>query len=294
MNRKSIIVSGYGGKVICPLFLSFLLLSFFYSECPAQTSSDLLFEQYVDSAEYYSSQKLWKDAERMTINALQLKPAQKSNWLLWGNLGLIRQHRDNVDGALEAYNVGLNLNPDSYKLRLERASLFIHNDMKQEAIEDLNIILNNDSTVEIPRMMRGLLLLDKGELFEAENDFNVLKRQYPDNSNAYIGLASIMENRNKPQEAIEYYTKAIELNPEEYVYFNLIKLLIDMDKLPEATEKLREAMKQHPRNGNLYVLRFLLHKLSFQNDEADLALKLAKEFGADPELIEKTFQKFKK
>ncbi len=282
-----------GGMRLCPLFFLTATLLFAPSRSKAFDidSGSLSFEECIDSADYYTSAKHWKDAERMTVNALRLKPANKTNWLLWANLGEIRENLGDLTGALTAYDIGLSLQPSSVKMLSGRASIHIAEKNIDKALEDLNMILNLDPSLEWPRMIRGFLLLDKGDLINAEKDFSILKSDYPDNPKSYIGLASIKQRDGNTAEAIKMYEKSLELSADEDVYFNLIKLKADCGQLPQAAESLREALKKFPRNGNLFLLRAYLHKLNFQNEEAEIALKLAKEYNADTHLIEAIFPK---
>ena len=99
----------------------------------------------------------------------------------------------------------------------------------------------------------------------------------------------IQARRGNVKEALDMFSKSIDLNPDETTYIYKITLQADNGMLPEAAETLRSAMKQFPRNGNLFLLRAYLHKLNFQQEETEIALKLAKEYGADNHLIESLF-----
>ncbi|MDE6718189.1 MAG: hypothetical protein K2J70_08365, partial [Muribaculaceae bacterium] len=92
------------GKSLCPLFL-FLTFAFSWVNADAEESLLSIEEKYealIDSAECYASNHRWEEAEKTTVAALQLRPANKANWLLWSNLAEIRLKRNNPAGALEA------------------------------------------------------------------------------------------------------------------------------------------------------------------------------------------------
>lgn len=281
-----------GGKNFCPLlfFTALFLFPALKSEA-SHNPEEISFETFVDSAEYYSRHKRWDDAERMTVNALRLKPANKTNWLLWSNLAEIRRNLNDNDGALTAYDIGLSLQPESEEMLSGRASLLIEEKRFTEALDDLDLLLRNDSTLEWPRMIRGMLLTDLGNREKAEKDFDILKNLYPDNPQAYNGLASIRAMEGDLDEAIKLYSHSLCIRPDEDIYFYKVLLQVDSGHLPDASETLREAMKKYPRNGNLFILRAYIHRKNFQNEEADIALKLAKEYGADTHLIENIFPK---
>ncbi|MDE5791862.1 MAG: tetratricopeptide repeat protein [Muribaculaceae bacterium] len=281
-----------GGKQVCSLlFFAITSISFSSGAMAIEPSDGLSFETMLDSAEYYSSHKQWDDAERMTVMALRLKPANKTNWFLWSNLAEIRRNLNDKEGALTAYDIGLSLQPTSAEMLSGRANLLIEERRLEDALEDLNLLLKNDSTAEWPRMIRGMVLLDMGDHQRAEDDFITLKNHYPNNRQAYNGLASIRATEGKLEEAIKLYSQSLSIEPDKEIFFYKVLLQAENGHLTEAAETLRDAMKIYPRNGNLFIMRAYLHKLNFQNDEAEIALKLAKEYGADSHLIENIFPK---
>lgn len=281
------------GKVICPLLLM-LSYAFSVDSKPQVNTDDALttkFEMMVDSAEYYSSIKRWNDAERLTIKALKLRPANKSNWLLWANLAEIRRNLDDNEGALEAYNIGLSLQPQSASMLSGRAELYIQKGEKEEALKDLDNLIHLNPDAETARIMRGWMRFENRNLKNAEEDFNYVITKFPDNPQGYNGLAAIKSSNHLNEEALKLYSKSLDLQPDETIYFYKTVLLIDIGKLTEASDTLREGMKKFPRNGNLYLLRAYMHKLNFQNEEAEIAIKLAKEYACDSNLLEKFFPK---
>ena len=84
----------------------FLILSL-VTICAVLSGMAQTYIQYVDSADNYIKRENWEAAERMTIAALRLKPANKLNYLLWSNLGDIRTRQQNYEGALEAFEIAL-------------------------------------------------------------------------------------------------------------------------------------------------------------------------------------------
>lgn len=277
-----------GGKIFCPLLFIMPSLLSFPSTLPSPQENmtpEGKYEAMIDSADAYASRKNWEMAERFTLEAIKLQPAKKSNWLLWANLGEIRTNLDRIDDAIEAYDIGLAIQPESKKMLIGRAGLLLSSKRMNEALADLSTLLKNDSTLEWPRMMRGFIYLDMGLKDEASSDFSTLTRLFPDNNKGYYGLGTIALIEGKNDVAKEMFVKTVEKEPDEEAYIRLIPLLAEEGNLVEANERLHEAMKAFPRNGNMFLLRAYLHKLNFQNEEAEIALKLAKEYNADPHLV---------
>lgn len=252
------------------------------------------YEIYVDSAEWYAGKSLWKEAERMTVRALRTDPANKSNWLLWANLGEIRFKDNNPEGAIEAFDIGLNRNPSSIRMLEGRAAALIETGNMAVALDDLDMVIERDSIREWPRMMRAMLYASLGRTTEAQADFMSLINHHPDNANGYLGLARIYASKRDDLKAKDMFRKSLEKDDRETTRIYYISFLADSGNLSEASEALREAMKAHPRNGNMFLLRAYIHKLRFHNEEAEIDKKLALEYGADPQLVETIFSKFKR
>lgn len=249
--------------------------------------------EYVDSADYYIRNERWKDAERATISALRKMPANKLNFLLWSNLGDIRTRLGDYDGALQAFEIGLASNPGSTKLLCNRAYTLLACGKTDEAIADINEALANDSILEWPLKMRGIISLGKGDYNTAEKDFNTLRRHYPQNADAYSGLGKIEAMKGNTEEAISLLRKSLDLEQNEDTWFYLVLVNIESNRIPAAKEDLFTALKRYPRSGNLYLLRGVIHKKNFENDAAMIDKKIARDYGADPHLIDKFLPEIK-
>lgn len=245
--------------------------------------------EVVDSADYYSRTKQWEDAERCTILALKAEPARHDNWLLWSNLGEIRMRMANPSGAIEAYNIGLTQNPEYTGMLCGRASANITVGEIANALSDLNNVLKKDSLNEWSLATRAAIMTGYDKMKEAERDYDVLYRHYPKNPSGALGLGRVMAATGQYDRAIEFFNEAIRLDPDETTWIYKITTLISADRLAEATDAVREAMNILPRAGNLFLMRAWIHKLSYQNQDAELDLNRAKEFNADQSLIDSIF-----
>ncbi len=250
--------------------------------------------QYVDSADNYIKRENWQAAERMTIAALKTKPANKLNYLLWSNLGDIRTRMENYEGALQAFEIALTTAPKKEVILNNRAYTYLQMGNNENALSDINQSLELDSIQEWPLKMRGILKLGKAKYIDAEKDFISLKNHFPSNASAYSGLGKIAAIKGDSKEATAFFEKSLELEQNDDTWFHLILVNIEADKIPKAKEYLLTALKRYPRNGNLYLLRGVIHKKNFENDAAEIDKKIALDYGADPHLVEQYFPKIKK
>lgn len=250
--------------------------------------------QYVDSADFYIKREMWNDAERVTIAAIKLTPANKLNKYLWSNLGDIRTNMEDYPGALQAFEIGLASDPKSTDILTRRAYTYLKMGKKQEALDDIDSALAVDSIMEWPLKMRALLLFGKGDFKGAERDYSALMRNYPSNPDGYLGMGKITAMKGDHKKALQLLKKSLELEQDEETWFYIVMVNIEGNDIPNAKEELYTALKRYPRSGNLYLLRGVIHKINYENDSAELDKKIALDYGADPLLVEKYFPKIRK
>lgn len=243
--------------------------------------------QYVDSADYYIRREMWDKAEEMTVAALRKMPANKLNYLLWSNLGDIRSSKGDNPGALQAFDIALASAPTDSKILSKRAYVYLLEGKNQEAMDDINLSLKNDSIQEWALKMRAMLELGDGKFDAAQNDYEMLIRHFPANHDAYIGLGKIFSARGDSEKAASMFRRSLETKDTEEAWFLLVLLQIENDKVPRAKEDLLVALKRYPRSGNLFLLRGLIHKINFENDAAMIDRKIALDHGADRDLAAK-------
>ena len=87
-------------------------------------TSELAQDYYerVDSADIYISRQRWEDAERTLKDALRLEPGNILNSMLLSNLGYVQHSQGKLDEAIESYNIGLAMTPNSLILKKHRAN----------------------------------------------------------------------------------------------------------------------------------------------------------------------------
>lgn len=250
--------------------------------------------QLADSADYFIKKKNWSEAERYTLAALRDRPADKLNYLLWSNLGQIRTNMEDYEGAFQAYDIAEGLAPGASAIYINRGSTYMRAGKPDMALSDFSSALNIDSLLEWPRTIRAMLLLNDHKIDAAVSDFEFIIRHFPANAEAPMGLGRIEAIKGNGNKANDYFEEALKIRQNEETWFYKVLNLSETERIPEAEEDIRKALKRFPRSGNLYILRAWLHKLKFQNEEAEAAKKLAVEYNADPEIIKRFFPPFTK
>lgn len=242
-----------------------------------------------DSAYKCISNERYADAEEFLLKALHLEPDNYSNHLLLSNLSAVRLNLNNPQGALESAEIGLAMAPASTQLLMNHALANIAVGNTDGALEDTAKALEVDSTHIKALNIHGMILLKKGKYEAAEKFLKRLVRYDAENADALVALGRISEIKNSMSEAIGYYTKATEIEPTPETLFYRIMALAEYGKDSEAETILRETLKQYPHDGNLYIAKAYLSKKSYQIRETELNLELAKQYGADSELLSHYF-----
>lgn len=240
--------------------------------------------QLADSADFYIRHERWTDAERVIVKALRHDPANRTNYLLWSNLGTVRTQLNNLDGAIEAFSIGLASAPRSTTLLTGRARTLLLKADTDAALADLDAALAVDSTLQWPRKMRGLILTDRGSLDSALADFDNYTARFGDDADILNARAGIAATRGDAPLAIELYKKAYAREPDTEMLERALTIACQYGRLEEMSDELADALRRAPRSGNLYLMRAMLRRAMHQNSEMEADLRRALDLGADPDL----------
>ncbi|MDD2889875.1 MAG: tetratricopeptide repeat protein [bacterium] len=68
---------------------------------------------------------------------------------------------------------------------------------------------------------QAIKLLKTGKVDEAEKKFKEISKEYPDFVQPYIGLGNIYSIKKDSKKAIEFYQKALDIEPSTEIYSNI-------------------------------------------------------------------------
>lgn len=240
--------------------------------------------ELADSADMYMKHENWADAERVITKALRHEPANKSNWLLWSNLGVVRTHQDNYEGALEAYDIGLSSAPKSTVILSNRAWTQLTFGHTQEGLKDINSTLALDSLQAWPLKMRGLLGMAHPK--KARKDLQLADSLAPDDAAVLAGLGDLDAADGNIRSALNYYKRSLKIRPDEETAFKFLLIMTEQDDEVKARDWTIGALAKWPECANLHLLRSLQHQRAYQTDSALKEKNLAVAYGADPLLVD--------
>ncbi|PLX17133.1 MAG: hypothetical protein C0601_08260 [Candidatus Muiribacterium halophilum] len=122
--------------------------------------------------------------------------------------------------------------------------------------------------------LRGLSFIEK-ELFEkAHNDFDRCIEIIPQFSRAYAEKAFIYSKQGKAEDALDYFTKAIELEKDNPIFlYNRSLVLNALERFNEAKNDLDEVIKIDENFIHAYRLRASIYEKLKNEDEFQRDMK---------------------
>lgn len=266
------------------------LLTLIFCVCALVSGAQTLTSTYValaDSADRYIKAERWDDAERVIIKALRHEPANKSNYLLWSNLGTVRMSQENYDGALEAFGAGLASAPRSTTLLANRARALLAKGDAEGAMADLDLALDTDSTLQWPRKMRGLLRAAMGDSTGAENDFKVYGEHFGPDADVSEARGDIAAAKCEGEQATDLYLEAYELQPDAGLLAKAAMNAYMFGHIERMDAALNEGIRRFPDAGVLFLMHAMVHQAMYQPDAMESDLKRTHELGVDEELYQR-------
>ena len=110
---------------------------------------------------------------------------------------------------------------------------------EDKALEIVSRVLARDPDHPRAHYVRGLLLLYRGAMAEAEPHFRTVVEGDPADAHAAYFLAQSLSQQSKPEDAITYYRQAVERDPYLLsAYYGAFQALQLLDRAEEAGEML--------------------------------------------------------
>jgi tetratricopeptide (TPR) repeat protein len=149
----------------------------------------------------------------------------------------------------------------------------------------INSLISFRRAVEIqPQNIRANFFLATtaeraGNYDEALKTYQEILRFYPNSFDGNLGLGVLLikTEGNKSENGLKALQKAIEINPREYESrVALGKVLIGINRFPEAIENLQKAGELQPENPESYYQLAIAFKKNGQKAEAEAVLQKVK------------------
>ncbi|MDN4753681.1 tetratricopeptide repeat protein [Porphyromonadaceae bacterium W3.11] len=212
----------------------------------AQSDKEGKYEDLVTKYFQYYEQQKPDSAEIMLHQALALMPDADSNFMLRGNLAELMVARADTVGAISQLSLAIGQQPDIANLRSRRAQLLEDSGKLNDALLDLDYLVQQDENKEIPRYNRARVRMKLGLLEGSKSD---LEKIIEHNNEAYlprIALAKVLYKEGDMMASEKVLTYLIETYP----------------KVPNAyRERARLRMKQDRKALALEDIRYIFNEL---------------------------------
>jgi protein O-mannosyl-transferase len=188
----------------------------------------------------------WKDSITLFSYALQVNP---NNALAHTNLGTALTDAGRLNEAAQHFYRSEELNPEDAGTHYYIGHYLLQKGRTDEAISEYGQALywtNDRLWAAKTRFDLGLAFTKKRQLSQAEVNYRAAAELDPDDNAAYINLGILLYSEKKLDQAMEMFSKAIQIKPNAFAYYWRGRILQDKGKLPQALEAFQAALRISP------------------------------------------------
>jgi Flp pilus assembly protein TadD len=188
----------------------------------------------------------WSSNYELWVHALAVTD---KNFIAQDNLGGALLLLGKPDEAYSHFQAAAGINPADPMSRSNLGAYLQEHGRPKEAIEQEKRVIELTSD-------RGLLAATYanlgtayrtlGEEEKAQESYDRALQLNPGQANAYLGLGQLLEMQNRLNEAIENYSRSVELRPTDRGFLLLGHALESMGRRPEAMAAYQDALKLSP------------------------------------------------
>lgn len=232
----------------------------------AATATDYI--TCVEEAERAIAKGNYELAGEWLKEAMTTEPSNANNILLLSNLGMVQFYSGNDSLALNTLSQARAMAPGSVTILANRSRVLDHMGRRHDALADLSLAIETDSTYAPAYYDRGALLLDSGDFAGAEADMLRHRSLRPKARQSLLALALIYSSTGRTQEAVKAYGELLEGHPDADLLAARAMCRMDLGQLPEAAEDIQEGLKLAPDEPGLYLCRARLNRLRYREADA--------------------------
>ena len=231
-------------------------------------------EAYCKIAQQLEKQNKWKQVAKYYRLALNLSmsqaalPGRDSNQVKLNKTerSLLPQklapsqpqsQETQIDKAIKRYHQQVKRQPDSAKVHTDLGNLYARKGKWQYAIACYRRAIKLDRQYAKAHLNLSRILFKVGKQDEFIREMQLALSLEPKIGTAldrfYLGNALVAES--KPQQAVDYYYKAIVLNPQfVQSYYRISEILSQQSKHTEAVKYLEQGINHNPQDPESYFL----------------------------------------
>jgi len=233
-------------------------------------------------------EKQGKNAEAIALYARIIESHLQPIDLAYGRRGRANLNQGQLDKAEADLNEAIRINPSCYGVYFSRGQVFQERKQFDKAIADFTRDLSlekDEEGIAITRKVRGMCFLEQKLPNKAVDDFNELVRLRPNLDEAYFCRGVAQRDRNKLDEAVADFSKAISLATNQkskcVVLVSRGVTYYRQDRFEEALGDFSAIIAAEPKDAKAYFFRSKVYDAMSRQAEATADLKKAKELDPD-------------
>lgn len=190
----------------------------------------------------------------------------------------VYQVQEDWENALKELDKAVELVPDNAGVKLQRAKVHYMAENRDAALKDVESVLEDRPGAPEALALRAQIRADAGELKPAIDDLERLRTSLPENVPLLLQIAHFHRLNNEFRRAIEYFTKVLEADPDNFVaYHSRADVYLSVGRQAEAIADYKSAIKIEPDSDAVLnnLAWVLATSPSDELRDAELAIELA-------------------
>ena len=174
--------------------------------------------------------------------------------------GILNLFKQQLENALDDFNKALKYSESIVsKYYLGRARCYACISMFKEAINDLNIALEENNTLIDAYILRGKCAFIDGDTNQAFSDFQTIVKLRPEDPLMHIHAGNILMVSGAYEQAIKAYSNGHKLGVDNNALFGRVRCYVAMCQIPEALADIKKINKQEPTmfKNDLEILKII-------------------------------------
>lgn len=196
---------------------------------------------------------------------------------------LIRIHRGKIyfqlhefEKAINDYNIAISIDNSLQEAYFERGMALARNGQIEEGIEDLSYFIKHNPKSSLAYTKRGVRYIWAGKLDKAKKDLTQAIKLDKSNSEAHDDLGVIYAQQKKFNEALKHFSLAIQYDPSyQKAYHNLALAYILTNKPKQALTSINKSLLLKNNSRNSLMLKSEILSALGKQKESDIILRRA-------------------
>jgi Tfp pilus assembly protein PilF len=188
----------------------------------------------------------WRDSLTLWGHALEVT---QHNYIAENDMGEALAHLHRVEDAYPFFVRAAQDDPNDPFARLNIGSylqMHGHGDAAMAQYQTALHLASEPRLRSVAYTNLGTVYLDRGDYAQSRSSYEDALRLNPNQASAWQGLAMLCQKQGKLEEAITYFSRAVELQPTGEGHLQLARALAQANRRPEAVAALQQALQEEP------------------------------------------------